>query len=63
MWEGKQWLAMDLSTIDERKKAIMSFAIAAMLSGQLVDVGSPVTGCNAFKVADLQFIRVGDWKK
>jgi len=60
---GKNWLSFEMSASDERKKAIMAFALAALASKQLVDVGGDVEGCNAQGTAELQFIRVGDWLK
>lgn len=63
MTGGKNWMSFEMSASDERKKAIMAFALAAQASKQLVDVGGDLSGCNAQGTAELQFIRVGDWMK
>jgi len=60
---GKGWLSFSLNEMNERKKMLMSLALTAQTSGQLVDVGSTVSGCNSAGTADLQFIRIGDWSK
>lgn len=60
---GKGWVSFDLSNMNERKKLIVSMAMAAYATGAKVDVGSTKSGCNTLNTADLQFIRVGDWKK
>ena len=59
----KGWMSFSLGDMNERKKTIISFALAAQASGQLVDVGSTVSGCNSLGTADIQFIRIGDWRK
>jgi hypothetical protein len=63
MSTGKQWVGFSLAEMNERKKILISLALAAQASGQLVDVGSEVDGCNSAGIADLQFIRVGDYLK
>jgi len=63
MTGGKGWLSFGLNEMNERKKMLMSLALTIQVSGQPVDVGSTISGCNSVGTADLQFIRLGDWSK
>lgn len=60
--DGKNWLGFNLTDMGEKGKAIISMAIAAQASGQKVDVGSHISGCNAVGLAHLDYIRIGDWQ-
>ncbi len=60
---GKGWVSFSLNEMDERKRMLMSLALTAYTSGQLVDIGSTTSGCNSKGTAEFQFIRLGDWQQ
>ena len=62
-WGKSNWLGFKIEPNNDAQKTLISMAIAAYMSGKLVDVGSSITGCiNGAPVAHLGYIRIGNYR-
>lgn len=62
---GADWGIIDLNSMTEKKRYMLTLAIAAQTSGALVDIGGTKQDCSASNVGELpiiSFIRVGDFR-